>query len=118
MRRLYESAGRRFVDVHNYLLVSLPGGEQMVVDATWPTSARENGLRVNEAFIFGRDQRIAADPLETWPVPAGRDPQDFKDELLRMHFTPAELEFREEVIRALSERTQDSQEYPHANRDR
>jgi len=118
MRRLYESAGRRFVDVHNYLLVSLPGGEQMVVDATWPISARENGMRVNDDFILGQDQQIAYDPVEEWTIPAGRDPQDFKDELLRTHFTPAELEFREEVIRALSERTQDPQENPHANRDR
>lgn len=118
LRPLYESAGRRFVDIHNYLLVSLPGGEQMVVDATWPLSAREAGMRVNEAFHLGKDQHIAADPLERWPVPAGRDPQDFKDELLRTHFTPAELEFREEVIRTLSVRSRDSQEYPHANRDR
>jgi hypothetical protein len=117
LRPLYEAANRRFVDVHNYLLVALPSGGQMAVDATWPISAREAGMRVNAAFIIGQDQQIAYDPLEKWTIPDGRDPQDFKDELLRTHFTPAELEFREVVIQAYSERTQDPQEKPNANRD-
>ena len=102
---LYESANRRFVDVHNYLLVTLPGGGQMVVDATWPLSAAGTGLTANPAFVLGQDQQIAAVPLESWPIPPGRDPQDIKEELLRTHFTPAELLFREEVIMALGERT-------------
>ena len=103
--RLYEAANRRFVDVHNYLLVALPEGGQMIVDATWPLSARKAGLTVNETFVLGQDHRLAAEPLESWPIPDGRDPQEFKDELLRAHFTPDELEFREEVIRVLGERT-------------
>ena len=107
-RPLYEAANRRFVDVHNYLLVELPGGGQMMVDATWPLSARKTGLPVNETFVLGQDHHLAAVPLESWPIPAGRDPQEFKDELLRAHFTPDELEFREEVIRALGERTAES----------
>jgi len=102
---LYESANRRFVDVHNYLLVILPGDKRMVVDATWPLSATGAGLTSNSSFVLGQDQQIAAEPLESWPIPPGRDPQDFKDELLQTHFTPAELLFREEVIRALGERT-------------
>jgi hypothetical protein len=102
---LYESASYHFVDVHNYLLVALPGDRPMVVDATWPLSAAESGLTTNSAFTLGQDQQIAAKPLESWPVPPDRDPQEFKDELLRAHFTPAELLFREEVIRALGERT-------------
>ena len=105
LRPLYEASNRRFVDVHNYLLVSLPGNSQMKVDATWPLSKRKAGMTVNETFILGQDQQLASRPLETWPIPAGRDPQEFKDELLRSHFTPAELEFREIVIRALGERT-------------
>jgi hypothetical protein len=105
LRPLYEAANRRFVDVHNYLLVALPGGSQMKVDATWPLSKRKAGMTVNETFILGQDQQLASRPLETWPIPAGRDPQEFKDELLRSHFTPAELEFREIVIQALGERT-------------
>jgi hypothetical protein len=104
-RTLYEAANRRFVDVHNYLLVDLPEDGQMIVDATWPLSARKAGLPVNETFVLGQDHQLAAVPLETWPIPENRDPQEFKDELLRAHFTPDELEFREEVIRALGERT-------------
>jgi hypothetical protein len=101
LRSLYEAANRRFVDVHNYLLLDLPGGQQMIVDATWPLSAQESGFTVNEAFVFGQDHQLAAEPLETWPIPEGRDPQEVKDELLCHHFSPAELEFREEIIRAL-----------------
>ncbi len=104
---LYEAANCRFVDVHNYLLITLSDGRRMVVDATWPLSARKLGLPVNESFVLGQDQQIAAEPLQTWPVPPNRDAQEFKDELLRSVFTPAELEFREEVIRALAERTAD-----------
>ena len=102
---LYESANCRFVDVHNYLVVSLPGDKRMIVDATWPLSAAEAGLTTNPEFVLGQDQQIAAETLESWSIPPGRDPQDFKDELLRTHFTPAELLFREEVIRALGDRT-------------
>jgi hypothetical protein len=102
----YEAANSRFVDVHNYLLVSVPGGGQMVVDATWPITAADAGLTTNPAFILGQDQQIAAVPIESWPIPLDRDPQDFKDELLRTHFTPAELLFREEVIQALGRRTE------------
>lgn len=104
-RSLYEAANRRFVDVHNYLLVDLPDGRgQMIVDATWPLSARAAGMISNEAFILGEDQKLAADPLQTWPIPPDVDPQEFKDQLLRSHFSEAELEFREEVIRALGEK--------------
>jgi hypothetical protein len=107
LRPLYEAANRRFVDVHNYLLVALPGGGQMKVDATWPLSKRNAGMIVNETFILGQDQQLAATPIENWAIPAGRDPQEFKDELLRSHFTPAELEFREIVIQALGAKTQE-----------
>jgi hypothetical protein len=102
---LYEAANRRFVDVHNYLIVTLAGDQRMIVDATWPLSAAEAGLTTNPEFVLGQDQQIAAETLENWPIPPGRDPQDFKDELLRAHFTPSELLFREEVIRALGDRT-------------
>jgi hypothetical protein len=80
----------------------------MIVDATWPLSAASAGLTTNPEFILGQDQHIAADPIESWPIPPGRDAQDFKDELLQSHFTPAELLFREEVIRALADRTAQS----------
>ncbi len=102
LKSLYEEANRRFVDVHNYLLVSIPESGQMVVDATFPMSARENGMVVNENFVMGEDQQIAAKPLESWVIPPEQDAQDFKDELLKKHFTPAELQFREIVIAAIS----------------
>jgi hypothetical protein len=82
LRTLYEAANRRFVDVHNYLLVALPNGGQMVVDATWPLSAREAGMRVNEAFIIGQDQQIAYTRWRNGLIPDGAHPQEFKDELL------------------------------------
>jgi hypothetical protein len=62
-------------------------------------------MQVNEDFILGQDQRLAAVPLQTWPVPKDQDPQHFKDKLLRENFTAAELEFREVVIQAFSNRT-------------
>ncbi len=102
LKSLYEEANRRFVDVHNYLLVSIPEGGEMVVDATFPISARKNGMVVNENFVIGVDQRIAAKPLESWVIPPEQDAQEFKDQLLKKYFTPAELEFREVVIAALS----------------
>ena len=102
---LYEKANRRFVDVHNYLLVLVPGGGEMIVDATWPLSARNQGMVVNKSFILGQDQEIATKPIETWILPPGIDAQTYKDELLREHFTPAELQFREYVISEISKET-------------
>ena len=107
LKSLYEAANRRFVDVHNYLMVTVPDDGQMVVDATFPLSARKSGMVVNEAFVLGQDQQVAAKPLETWVIPPERDAQDFKDQLLKEHFTSAELEFREIVIAFLDEVTAD-----------
>jgi hypothetical protein len=103
LQPLYQAANRRFVDVHNYLVLSLADGQQMNVDATWPLSARASGKVVNEAFIPGQDQHLAVVPLQTWLIPEDQDPQDFKDVLLRENFTPAEIEFREVIIKAVSE---------------
>ncbi len=105
MQMLYEAANRRFVDVHNYLLVSTPDGREMVVDATWPLSAEKHGMVVNKVFIIGQDQEIATKPVKSWVVPPDSDAQTFKDQLLSEHFTSAELQFREVVIEALSEYT-------------
>jgi len=101
-RPLYVAANRRFVDVHNYLLVTVPDGGRMIVDATWPLSAKKFGMVVNEEFIPGQDQELATHPVETWVVPPGSDAQAFKDQILQEHFNSAELEFREVVIEALS----------------
>lgn len=102
LHSLYEAANRRFVDVHNYLLLDVPGGGRMIVDATFPLSARSSGFVVNEQFILGQDQKLAANPIDTFSIPPGRDAQEFKDELLHKYFTPEELEFREVVIKAIS----------------
>ncbi len=98
---LYEAANRRFVDVHNYIVLDWPGLGPMLVDATWPLESAGRGMRVNPALIPGQDQLIALDPLQSWPIPAGRDPQAFKQELLQAHFSPAELQFREVILAAL-----------------
>jgi hypothetical protein len=102
MKPEYDAANHRFVDVHNYLLVSIPGGGEMVVDATWPLSAAQHGMVVNKAFVMGQDQEIATVPVESWVVPPDCDPQAFKDLLLSEHFTPEELLFREMVIEVVS----------------
>ena len=69
-------------DVHTYLRVNTGRG-WTVVDATWPDSAEPLGMTVNRDFVPGRDMTIACDSIETLPVPDGRDPQEFKEELIR-----------------------------------
>jgi hypothetical protein len=98
---LIEQSNGRFVDAHTYLILELPAGD-MIVDATWPLSTREKGTVVNEEFVPGEDQEIAAQPLQTWVVPEGRDPQQFRDEILQATFSPQELAFREQYIELLS----------------
>ena len=105
LRSLYENANRRFVDVHNYLIVFGPGDVRTVVDATFPLSARHLGLISNESFTPGQDQQLAGQPLQSWPIPPGKDPQAFKDELLHTTFIPAELELREIIIKAWGDKT-------------
>lgn len=100
LRKLLEQSGGRFVDVHNYLILELPGKE-MIVDATWPLSTRNMGTVVNERFVLGENHRIACEPLKTWVVPEDRDSQKFKEEILKASFTPQELAHREEFIKAL-----------------
>ena len=104
LRSLYENANRRFVDVHNYLIVFGPGDVRTVVDATFPLSARQSGLVSNESFIPGQDHQLVSQPLQSWPIPPGKDPQAFKDELLHANFTPAELELREIIIQAMGDK--------------
>ena len=100
VREILKDVNGRFVDVHNYLILELPKRE-MIVDATWPLSARRFGLEVNEMFALGQDQQIACTPLKTWVVPEGEDPQAFKDILLRENFSAEELVAREAFILAL-----------------
>jgi hypothetical protein len=89
------------VDVHNYLVVDLPGGE-MIVDAAWPLPTEKWGVTVNETFQFGQHQVMACTPVQTWVVPADQDPQRFKEMLLNKLFSAEQLAQRERFIRTLS----------------
>lgn len=102
LRSLLAASNGRFVDVHNYLILTLPDGE-MIVDATWPLNTRPFGLVVNDAFVPGTDQQIAYTPHKQWVVPDTGDPQQFKETLLRQEFTPEELAHRDAVIRAIAQ---------------
>ena len=102
LRRLLKQSNGRFVDVHNYLILELPGKE-MIVDATWPINTKGSGTVVNERFVLGEDHQIACEPIKSWVVPDDRNAQDFKDEILKDSFTPEELAHREEFIKTLGE---------------
>ena len=102
LRELLRQSNGRFVDVHNYLVLELPGGE-MIVDATWSLDTKGSGTVVNEYFVPGEDQQIACKPVKTWVVPEDRNAQEFKDEILKENFTPEKLAHREEFIKALGE---------------
>lgn len=69
-------------DVHTYLLADSPGG-RWVVDATWPRRAADLGMAVNHHWTPGRDMLLACQPIDAYPVPAGCDPQEFKEALIR-----------------------------------
>jgi hypothetical protein len=88
-------------DVHNYLKLRSAAGLQ-VVDATWPLDAARYGLPVNPEFVWGKDMLLPCTPLVEFEVPAGVDAQDFKDELLARHFTPAEVERRRRFFTAIA----------------
>jgi hypothetical protein len=105
LRKLLEQSGGRFVDVHNYLVLELSEGE-MIVDATWPLATRGMGTVVNERFVLGENHQIACEPLKTWVVPEdARDPQAFKDKILKESFSKEELEHREAFIKTLGKMT-------------
>ncbi len=104
LRKLLRQSNGRFVDVHNYLVLELPDKE-MIVDATWPISARGMGTVINEHFVLGKNQKIAVEPLKSWVVPENRDSQEFKDEILKSSFTPEELAHRDEFVKTLSKVT-------------
>lgn len=104
LRKLLRQSEGRLVDVHNYLILELPEAE-MVVDATWPIANKGMGVVINERFVPGEDQKIAVEPIEAWVVPNDRDPQEFKNEILKESFTPEELAHRDEFLETLSKFT-------------
>jgi len=101
LRKLLEQSNGRFVDVHNYLILELPDGGEMIVDATWPLATKEMGLVVNEDFVLGVNHQIATKPIKTWVVPEEGDSQEFKNKILKESFTPEELVHRDEFIKEL-----------------
>lgn len=101
IRQALTETNGRFVDVHNYLILTWPEGE-MIVDATWPLASQEHGVAVNEQFTLGQNQIIACEPIETWEVPEEVDPQAFKNELLHTQFTAEELSHRDNIIKIIN----------------
>ena len=101
LRRLLEQSNGRFVDVHNYLILELPDGGEMIVDATWPLATKGIGTVVNEDFVLGMDHQIANKPVKEWVVPEEGDSQEFKNMILKESFTPEELAHRDEFVKTL-----------------
>lgn len=87
-------------DVHTYIKLETDRGP-MVVDATWPSSAAPLGMPVNRHFEAGRDMTIACDPIDTYQVPAGQDPQAFKERLIE-EFCGASSRVRDDFIEGMS----------------
>ena len=87
-------------DVHTYIKLETDGG-LMVVDATWPSSAAPLGMPVNRHFEAGRDMTIACDAIDTYQVPAGQDPQVFKERLIE-EFCGASTRVRDDFIEGMS----------------
>jgi hypothetical protein len=88
-----------FLDVHTYLMLDTEEAGSIVVDATWPLSARAYGLPVND---WGPNMQIACRPLETYRVPDDEDPQRYKERILEEQFSEAELRHRDRFIHAIS----------------
>ena len=87
-------------DVHTYIRLETGAG-WMTVDATWPSSAEPLGMPVNCNFNAGQDMTIACDVIDTHPVPAGRDPQAFKEQLIA-EFCGASSQVRDDFIEGMS----------------
>ena len=68
-------------DVHTYLQLKTRRG-WMIVDATWPSKAERLGMSINHSFIWGKDMKLACDPIQRFHVPVGQDPQEYKERLI------------------------------------
>lgn len=86
-------------DVHTYLQVNTAQG-WTAVDATWPSSAAPLGMPVNPAFQPGIDMTLACDPIDCYEVPAGEDPQQFKERLI-VQFCGAGSGLRDDFIEGM-----------------
>ena len=87
-------------DVHTYIRLKTDSG-WMNVDGTWPSAAEPLGMPVNRTFVEGRDMEIACDPVESFIVPSGDDPQAFKEQLIA-EFCGSSSTIRDEFIESMS----------------
>ncbi len=87
-------------DVHTYIRLKTEMG-WMNVDATWPCSAGPLGMPVNRTFTEGKDMAIACDPVDSFVVPTGDDPQVFKERLIA-EFCGSSSTIRDEFIEGMS----------------
>ena len=87
-------------DVHTYVRLETERG-WMTVDATWPSSAKPLGMPVNPVFKAGEDMTIACDVIAAFEVPAGQDPQTFKEQLIE-EFCGAASRARDDFIEGMS----------------
>ncbi|MCE2499285.1 MAG: hypothetical protein J4G13_00275 [Dehalococcoidia bacterium] len=87
-------------DVHTYLRLKTIRG-WMTVDATWPGSAEPLGMPVNRWVNDGENMNIACDPIDTYEVLSGQDPQAFKEQLIA-EFCGASGPVRDDFIEGMS----------------
>lgn len=88
-------------DVRTYIRLNTEAG-WMTVDVTRPTKAASLGMTVNSVFESGNDMTLACSPIETYEVPEGRDPPEFKEELIEI-FCGSQTDHRDRFINGLSE---------------
>ncbi len=87
-------------DVHTYIRLRTDA-RWMNVDGTWPSAAERLGMPVNRTFVEGHDMTIACDPLDSFIVPSGDDPQAFKEQLIA-EFCGSSSTIRDEFIEGMS----------------
>lgn len=87
-------------DVHTYIRLKTDAG-WMNVDGTWPSATEPLGMPVNRTFAEGRDMEIACDPVDSFIVPSGDDPQAFKEQLIA-EFCGSSSTIRDEFIEGMS----------------
>jgi hypothetical protein len=88
-------------DVHTYIRLNTEAG-WMTVDATWLTKAASLGMTVDSVFESGNDMTLACSPIEAYEVPEGRDPQEFKEELIEI-FCGSQTDDWDRFIKGLPE---------------
>lgn len=87
-------------DVHAYVRVKTDAG-WMNVDGTWPAASEPLGMPVEKTFVEGHDMEIACDPVDSFIVPTGDDPQAFKEQLIA-EFCASSSTIRDEFIEGMS----------------